>query len=125
MKLDVYWLLLIGCIINVISVRKILDSPFDIKQNLNFKSSQTSLKLSSQVGDANLDWKNLGFQYRDTDSFVFSTYKNGKWSELDSSSNPYIPIHIGATALHYGTSPSTSNRFSNFSLYQVKPALKD
>lgn len=54
------------------------------------------------IGEANLDWQNLGFQYRETDAFVYANYKDGQWSEIMSSNQPYLPIHIGATALHYG-----------------------
>lgn len=49
-----------------------------------------------------LDWKNLGFNIMKTDFNVRAVYKNGKWSELEVSSEEYIPIHIGATCLHYG-----------------------
>jgi branched-chain amino acid aminotransferase len=66
----------------------------------NTRRSTSSLDMA--IGDANLDWQNLGFQFRETDFFVHSNYADGKWSDIVSSSNPYLPIHIGATALHYG-----------------------
>jgi branched-chain amino acid aminotransferase len=73
-------------------------SSFQLKFNkLNAFHSKISM-----VGEANLDWPNLGFQYRDTNCFVYSTFSDGKWSKLSTSSSPYIPVHIGATALHYG-----------------------
>ncbi|MCF8359025.1 MAG: branched-chain amino acid aminotransferase [Prolixibacteraceae bacterium] len=50
----------------------------------------------------NLDWKNLGFGYRDTDYNVRCYYRNGKWGELETSSSNQIPMHIAATCLHYG-----------------------
>jgi branched-chain amino acid aminotransferase len=50
----------------------------------------------------NIDWKNLGFGYSDTDYNVRCYYKNGKWGELEISSSNQISIHIGATCLHYG-----------------------
>jgi len=56
----------------------------------------------SKVGSAALDWPNLGFEYRQTNSFVQCTYKNGKWGELTRGTDPYVKVHIGGTALHYG-----------------------
>jgi len=50
----------------------------------------------------NLDWKNLGFEIMKTDYNVRCVFKNGKWGELEVSSDDTIPIHIGATCLHYG-----------------------
>lgn len=50
----------------------------------------------------NLDWKNLPFGYQKTDYNVRCYFKNGQWGELEISSSEYIPIHIAATALHYG-----------------------
>jgi branched-chain amino acid aminotransferase len=50
----------------------------------------------------NLDWKNLGFEIMKTDYNVRCVFKDGKWGELEVSSDQYIPIHIGATCLHYG-----------------------
>lgn len=49
-----------------------------------------------------IDWKNLPFGYQKTDYNVRSYYRDGKWGELEVSSSEYIPIHIAATALHYG-----------------------
>jgi branched-chain amino acid aminotransferase len=50
----------------------------------------------------NLDWKNIGFGYRDTDYNIRCYYRNGKWGELEISSSNRIDIHMSATALHYG-----------------------
>ena len=55
-----------------------------------------------QVGGANLDWPSLGFEYKQTHSFVQIDFKDGKWGQLQHKEDPFIPIHIGATALHYG-----------------------
>lgn len=49
-----------------------------------------------------LDWKNLGFGISKTDFNVRCVYRDGKWGELEVSSEETIPIHIGATCLHYG-----------------------
>lgn len=50
----------------------------------------------------NLDWGKLPFGYIKTDFNVRCTYKDGKWGELEVSDSEYFPIHIAATALHYG-----------------------
>eukprot|EP01036_Dinobryon_divergens_P023586 gene23586-31946_t len=70
-------------------------------------SSPSNLKLFSvyekeSIGTEPLDWPNLGFEYRQTKSFVVSKYRNGAWEPFETFVDPYIPIHIGATALHYG-----------------------
>jgi len=49
-----------------------------------------------------LDWKNLGFIVRKTDYNVRCVFRDGKWGELETSSDDHISIHIGATCLHYG-----------------------
>jgi branched-chain amino acid aminotransferase len=49
-----------------------------------------------------LDWENLGFQYVKTRCYVTATYKDGHWSGLSLIDEPYVRLHIGATALHYG-----------------------
>ncbi|HNW50093.1 MAG TPA: branched-chain amino acid aminotransferase [Prolixibacteraceae bacterium] len=50
----------------------------------------------------NLDWKNLGFGYMDTDYNVRCYYRNSKWGELEISSEKHISVHMAATGLHYG-----------------------
>jgi branched-chain amino acid aminotransferase len=50
----------------------------------------------------NIDWGNLPFGYFKTDYNVRCFYRNGKWGEVEVSSSEYIPMHIAATALHYG-----------------------
>jgi branched-chain amino acid aminotransferase len=49
-----------------------------------------------------LDWKNLGFNIMKTDFNVRCVFRDGKWGELEVSSDDTIPLHIGATCLHYG-----------------------
>ena len=49
-----------------------------------------------------LDWKNLGFNIMKTDYNVRCVFRNGQWGELETSSDDTLPIHIGATCLHYG-----------------------
>jgi branched-chain amino acid aminotransferase len=50
----------------------------------------------------NLDWKNLGFGYSQTNYNVRCYYKNGKWGELEVSDSDQISLHMAATCLHYG-----------------------
>ena len=66
------------------------------------KFSRTPMKMGQQIGAKNLDWPNLGFEYRQVNSFVEIDYKNGKWGDVKCSADEYVKIHIGATALHYG-----------------------
>lgn len=48
------------------------------------------------------DWSNLPFGYIKADYNVRCTYKDGEWGQLDVSDSEYLPVHIAATALHYG-----------------------
>lgn len=50
----------------------------------------------------NIDWKNLAFGYLPTDYNVRCYFRNGKWGELEVTSDEYIPVHMAATGLHYG-----------------------
>jgi len=49
-----------------------------------------------------MDWSNLGFGYNKTDYNVRCWYRDGKWGELELSSEESINIHMAATCLHYG-----------------------
>ncbi len=50
----------------------------------------------------NIDWKSLPFGYMKTDYNVRCYYRNGEWGEIEVSSSEHIPLHIAATAIHYG-----------------------
>ncbi len=50
----------------------------------------------------NLDWANIGFGYRKTDYNVRCYFRNGKWGEIEVTSDETIPMHMAATCLHYG-----------------------
>ncbi len=50
----------------------------------------------------NMDWSKLPFGYYKTDYNVRCYYRDGAWGKLEVSSSEYIPIHMAATALHYG-----------------------
>ena len=49
-----------------------------------------------------IDWSNLGFGFFPTDYNVRCYYRDGKWGELEVSSETTINIHMAATCLHYG-----------------------
>ena len=67
-------------------------------------STKISTSLHAKaISSANMDWPNLGFTYRPTDSFVQCTHKDGAWGPIELvRGEPYIKLHIGATSLHYG-----------------------
>ncbi|MDT8428144.1 MAG: branched-chain amino acid aminotransferase [Pseudomonadales bacterium] len=49
----------------------------------------------------NLNWAELGFQYRSTDARFRAIYAEGKWSSGELIGSEMISIHEGAPALHY------------------------
>ena len=49
-----------------------------------------------------MDWKSLGFGYIRTDFNFRSSYKDGQWSPLRSTSDETITMHMAAPCLHYG-----------------------
>ena len=50
----------------------------------------------------NIDWENLPFGYVKTDYNVRCYYRNGKWGEIEVSSDETINMHMAASSLHYG-----------------------
>ncbi|NLD99453.1 MAG: branched-chain amino acid aminotransferase [Fibrobacter sp.] len=50
----------------------------------------------------NIDWKNLGFTYMQTECYVRADFKNGTWGKLQVCKEPYMQMHIAATCFHYG-----------------------
>lgn len=53
---------------------------------------------------ANLDWNNLGFNYRKTNAVIVSYFKDGKWSDLKADSAENISLNAFAGVYHYATS---------------------
>ena len=49
-----------------------------------------------------INWRELGFTYMQTDSFVVSEYHNGAWTTPEIRTEVHVPLHIAATCLHYG-----------------------
>ncbi|MCL2414774.1 MAG: branched-chain amino acid aminotransferase [Bacteroidales bacterium] len=50
----------------------------------------------------NINWAELPFGYFKADYNVRAYFKNGRWSELEASTDENITMHIAATCLHYG-----------------------
>ena len=50
----------------------------------------------------NIDWNNSDFGYIKTDYNIRCYYKDGAWGDLEVSDSEYFPMHIAATAIHYG-----------------------
>jgi branched-chain amino acid aminotransferase len=50
----------------------------------------------------NIDWKSLGFSYLETNAYVKTEYKDGRWGSLTTHADPHINLHIAATCMHYG-----------------------
>lgn len=50
----------------------------------------------------NLDWANLSFGYIKTDYNVRCYYRDGKWGEIEVSSEETINLHMASVCLHYG-----------------------
>ncbi|MBW2522806.1 MAG: branched-chain amino acid aminotransferase [Deltaproteobacteria bacterium] len=51
---------------------------------------------------ADLDYANLPFAYQRTDVNVRYTWRDGKWDDGEETDSEVLPLHIGATCLHYG-----------------------
>ena len=49
-----------------------------------------------------IEWEKLGFQYMQTKCHAQCVWKNGSWSQIELVEEPYLNLHIAATALHYG-----------------------
>ena len=72
----------------------------------------SSSSAVGEPGTADLDWANLGFEFRPTKSHLKVVWSvtdeetgEGAWGEPEMvEGDPYINLHVGATALHYGQS---------------------
>lgn len=53
---------------------------------------------------ANLDWNNLGFNYRKVNAVIVSYCKDGKWSPLQKDTADNISLNAFAGVYHYATS---------------------
>jgi branched-chain amino acid aminotransferase len=50
----------------------------------------------------NIDWKNLGFEYRNLPFRYRSTWKDGSWDEGELTESNQLVISEGSPSLHYG-----------------------
>lgn len=98
-----FLLVLTCCILCCCNVFSLAINRSSLTSTINKKLLKSRLFDKAIVSSANLDWPNLGFEYRSTDSFVQCTYRNGQWGPIEVvRGEPYVKVHIGATALHYG-----------------------
>ncbi|MCQ2384915.1 MAG: branched-chain amino acid aminotransferase [Paludibacteraceae bacterium] len=49
-----------------------------------------------------IDWSSLSFGYVPTDYNVRCYYRDGKWGEIEVSSEATVNVHMAASCLHYG-----------------------
>jgi branched-chain amino acid aminotransferase len=49
-----------------------------------------------------IDWKDLGFNYMQTECYLKCEYAGGAWGEIQVCTDPHVSLHIAATCLHYG-----------------------
>lgn len=49
------------------------------------------------------DWGSLGFNYLKTDFNARYSFKDGRWSDMEITQDEYVPVHMSASCLHYGT----------------------
>ena len=69
--------------------------------------STTEVSAVPKPGTAEIDvaWSDLGFEFRPTKSHLKMTWTEEKgWGAAELVESPYVNLHIGATALHYGQS---------------------
>ena len=64
---------------------------------------------------ADLDFGNLPFSYQKTDVNVRYTWRDGKWDAGVETDSEILPVHIAATALHYGQAA-----FEGLKIYETK-----
>ena len=90
----------------LVAVRGFISRPlggrFASKGHRELLRQRLSTTQEQLVGTAGLDWTNLGFEYSQTANFIQIEYKDGEWGEIKKQEDPFVKIHIGATALHYG-----------------------
>ena len=53
------------------------------------------------MSTVNLDWPNIGFQYRTTSVRFVANYKDGKWDEGTYSTDPNVVINESAGVIQY------------------------
>ena len=54
------------------------------------------------MADVQLDWNNLGFEYRNLPYRYRAYWKDGAWYKKELTGDATLHISGGSTALHYG-----------------------
>ncbi len=54
------------------------------------------------MSELSINWKKLGFVYRRTKCHIRYVYRDGEWDGGRLEESETIPLHVAATALHYG-----------------------
>jgi len=74
--------------------------------NASVADAGTSAAAPASGGPANVDWGALGFGWHPTPVHVVASHtRGGGWSPPTAvAGDPYIRLHVGATALQYGAS---------------------
>mmetsp|Transcript_26821 Transcript_26821/g.56628 ORF Transcript_26821/g.56628 Transcript_26821/m.56628 type:complete len:406 (+) Transcript_26821:281-1498(+) len=98
----------LGFVLSPSSPSQQLLRPNSAHSNNAISGSRLSVSAASTdvgaPGTADLPWSELGFEFRPTKSHLRMIYRDGAWKEAELVESPYLNIHIGATALHYGQS---------------------
>ncbi|ORX79243.1 branched chain amino acid aminotransferase apoenzyme [Anaeromyces robustus] len=58
--------------------------------------------MKLDINTPDFKWNELGFKYHQTNCHIIYKYKDGKWDDGELVEEPFLKIHIAATALHYG-----------------------
>ena len=86
------------------ATRTIAAAPPRLLDNNPLAATATTRKAPGTADLGGMAWEDLGFEFRPTNSHVKLTWKDGNWGEPELVHEPYVRLHIGATALHYGQS---------------------
>ena len=99
---------LLLCVITVIfdgTLAFVVPSARNLQLGKLYRGKLNVLKMADEPvpGGQDIDWKNLQFGFMKTRSFAKVEFKDGKWGKTElMRGEPYIPMHIASTALHYG-----------------------
>lgn len=86
---------------------KVTNGRYGHSQQLSMASTAQTKKSPGTADLGGIEWKDLGFEFRPTNSHIKIVYTenddgSGSWGAPELVKEPYVNIHIGATALHYG-----------------------
>ena len=66
--------------------------------------SVTTRYTGLKPGTARINWSKLGFDYVPTAGYAYFDYKDGAWSKLSFTPDPFIKVHVLGNVFHYGQS---------------------